>query len=195
MHPSLARLSEFLVDAKRKTYAGLDDDATVLAPLLPGSKQLEYRAGDLSYRDIYFGMRFFVGQETVQAGPGVIWSMSYAGGVAPDVVDRNEFLSIYTFLRQALLAIRDDRPFRGPPQFENESFRYVNTSSGDVAEFHGEEQIHRGGVKVYGLRYSGGLLRERRQPYCPSPPFPGFGGAAFCMGAGGSSTSRLPSGS
>ena len=85
--------------------------------------------------------------------------MSYAGGVAPTVVDRNEFLAIYAFLRQALLAVGNDRPFRGPPQFENESFRYVNTSSGDVAEFHGEEQILRGGVKVYGLRYSGGLLR------------------------------------
>ena len=48
MHPSLARLSEFLVDAKRKTYAGLDDDATVSAPLLPGSKQFEYRDLDLS---------------------------------------------------------------------------------------------------------------------------------------------------
>ncbi|UPK03681.1 DUF5680 domain-containing protein [Bradyrhizobium sp. 170] len=156
---SLARLSEFLVDAKRKTYAGLDDDATVLAPLLPGSRQLEYRDLDLSYRDIYFGMRFFVGQETVLAGAGVVWSMSYAGGVAPTVVDRNEFLSVYAFLRQALLAIRGDRPFRGPPQFENESFRYVNTSSGDVAEFYGEEQIHRAGIKVYGLRYGGGLLR------------------------------------
>ena len=156
---SLTRLSEFLVEAKRRTYAGLDDDATVAVPLLPGAKQLEYRADDLSYRDIYFGMKFFVGQETVQAGTGVIWSMSYAGGVAPAVVDRNEFLSIYAFLRQALLAVRDDRPFRGPAQFENESFRYVNTSSGDVAEFHGEEQIHRAGIKIYGLRYGGGLLR------------------------------------
>jgi len=159
MQTSLPRLSEFLVDAKRKTYAGLDDDATVAAPLLSGSKQLEYRAGDLSYRDIYFGMRFFVGQETVQAGHGAIWSMSYSGGVVPAVVDRNEFLAIYAFLRQALLAIRDDRPFRGPSQFDNESFCYVNTSSGDVAEFHGEEQIHRAGIRVYGLRYSGGLLR------------------------------------
>jgi len=156
---SFARLSEFLVDAKRKTYAGLDDDATVLAPLLAGSKQLEYRDGDLSYRDIYFGMRFFVGQETVQAGPDVIWSMSYAGGVVPTVVDRHEFLAIYAFLRQALLAISDDRPFRGPLQFENDGFRYVNTSSGDVAEFHGEEQISRAGVKVYGLRYQGGIVR------------------------------------
>jgi hypothetical protein len=156
---SIARLAEFLVEAKRLTYAGLDDDATVSAPLLPGAKQLEYRADDLSYRDIYFGMKFFVGQETVQAGQHVIWSMSYAGGVSSDVTDREDVLMIYAFLRQALLAIRDDRPFRGPPQFENDSFRYVNTSSGDVAEFHGEEQIHRGGIKVYGLRCSGGLLR------------------------------------
>ena len=156
---SLARLCQFLVEAKRKTYAGLDDDATISAPLLPGSKQVEYRVGDLSYRDIYFGMRFFVGQETVQAESDVIWSMSYAGGVSSDVTDRNELLSIYAFLRQALLAIRDDQPFRGPPQFENGSFRYVNDSMGDVAEFHGEEQIYRDGMKVYGLRFSGGLLR------------------------------------
>jgi len=155
----LPRLSEFLVDAKRRTYAGLDDDATIAAPLLPGSKQLEYRDGDLSYRDIYFGMRFFVGQETVQSGADTVWSMSYSGGVVSTVVDRGEFLAIYAFLRQALLAIRDDRPFRGPPQFEDRSFRYVNISSGDVAAFHGEEQICRGRSKVYGLRYSGGLLR------------------------------------
>ena len=156
---SKARLAAFLVAAKRRTYAGLDDDATISSPELRGSRQLDYGEQDLSYRDIYFGMRFFVGQETVQVGQHVVWSMSYAGGVAATVVDRNEFLSIYAFLRQALLAIRDDRPFRGPPQFENESFRYVNTSSGDVAEFHGEEQIHRAGIKVYGLRYGGGLLR------------------------------------
>jgi hypothetical protein len=78
-------------------------------------------------------MKFFVGQETVQAGQHVIWSMSYAGGVSSDVTDREDVLMIYAFLRQALLAIRDDRPFRGPPQLENDSFRYVNTSSGDVA--------------------------------------------------------------
>lgn len=159
MQTSLPRLSEFLVEAKRKTYAGLDDDATIAAPLLPGSKQLQYRDGDLSYRDIYFGMRFFVGQETVQSGDNAIWSMSYSGGVVPAVVDRNEFLAIYAFLRQALLLIRDDRPFRGPLQFEDDSFRYVNASTGDVAEFHGEEQILRGRLKVYGLRYGGGLLR------------------------------------
>ena len=52
---SQARLCAFLVEAKRRTYAGLDDDATIATPLLAGSKQLEYREADLGYRDIYFG--------------------------------------------------------------------------------------------------------------------------------------------
>ena len=95
----------------------------------------------------------------MQSGSDAIWSMSYSGGVVSTVVDRAEFLAIYAFLRQALLAISDDRPFRGPSQFEDQGFRYVNISSGDVAGFHGEEQICRGRLKVYGLRYSGGLLR------------------------------------
>ncbi len=155
----LSRLAGFLVDAKRRTYAGLDDDATISAPLLPGSKQLEYHAGDLGYRDIYFGMRFFVGQETAQAGPHVIWSMSYAGGVSSGVRDRDEFLAIYAFLRKALLAIREDAPFRGPEKLEDGNFRYANAWQGDIAEFHGEEQVFRAGEKVYGLRYHGGLIR------------------------------------
>ncbi|MEH2524951.1 MULTISPECIES: DUF5680 domain-containing protein [unclassified Bradyrhizobium] len=156
---SLARLAEFLVEAKRRTYAGLDDDATVAAPLLPGAKQLEYRAGDLSYRDIYFGMSFFVGQETVQAGQHVIWSMSYAGGVSSEVTDREEVRAIYALLRQALLAVRDDRPFRGPSQFDDGSFRYLNASQGELAEFYGEERITRAGMEVYNLRYQGGTVR------------------------------------
>jgi hypothetical protein len=156
---SLARLCEFLIEAKRRTYAGLDDDATISAPILPGSKQLQYREGDLSYRDIYFGFSFFVGQEAVQVGLPVIWSMSYAGGVSADITDHDEVLAIYTFLRKALLAARADRPFRGPSHFENGGFRYLNMSQGNVAEFHGEEQIDRAGMKVYGLRYSGGSIR------------------------------------
>src|SRR5262249_26306092 len=35
----------FLLEAKRATYAGQADEATV-TPLVPGSKQLEYRDGD-----------------------------------------------------------------------------------------------------------------------------------------------------
>jgi uncharacterized protein DUF5680 len=153
------RLAAFLVTAKRRTYAGLDDDATVDAPILRGSKQLEYSEHDLSYRDIYFGMSFFVGQETVTANERVIWSMSYAGGVSPDITDRGRFLAIYAFLRQGLLRVGEGRPFRGPSQFEQGDFRYTNTSDGDISEFHGTEQIHHGATRVYDLRYSGGIIR------------------------------------
>jgi hypothetical protein len=160
---STPRLAAFLVTAKRRTYAGLDDDATVAAPILRGSKQLEYSEPNLSYRDIYFGMAFFVGQETVQetviAGERVIWSMSYAGGVSSDIGDPGRFLAIYAFLRQALLAIAEDRPFRGPLRFEQGDFRYENISEGDISCFHGTERIYQAGMQVYGLRYSGGAIR------------------------------------
>src|SRR5262245_19251777 len=74
-------LAAFLIEAKQRTYAGLDDDATVATPLLAGSKQLEHRAGPCAYRDIYFGMGFFVGQETVSKDDGVIWSATAAARV------------------------------------------------------------------------------------------------------------------
>jgi hypothetical protein len=57
-------LLAFLLRAKRRTYALLGDAASV-TPLLPGSRQLEYREDPLLYRDVYFGLRSFVGQETV----------------------------------------------------------------------------------------------------------------------------------
>jgi hypothetical protein len=130
-----ARLPAFLVEAKRRTYAGLDDDATVAAPIIPGSKQLESRSGDLAYRDIYFGIAYFVGQEVVSADQQAIWSMSYAG----DITEPGAIRAIYAFLRQAMLLVREERPFRGPSQFEDGDYRYADTSQGGVSDFCGAE--------------------------------------------------------
>lgn len=58
---------DFLVESKRQTYAAQGDNASV-TPLLPGSRQLEYRNGSLFYRDVYFGVAYFVGQETIYKG-------------------------------------------------------------------------------------------------------------------------------
>jgi len=154
-----ARLAAFLVEAKRRTYAGLDDDATVATPIMAGSKQLEYSDGELSYRDIYFGMAFFVGQEVVTDKQRAIWSMSYAGGVSPDVSDRDKLLGVYAFLRKALLRIGEDQPFRGPSHFEQGDYRYVNMPEGGLSEFHGTERIYFQGTPIYSLRYSGGIIR------------------------------------
>jgi hypothetical protein len=153
-------LAAFLVEAKRRTYAGLDDDATVATPLLAGSKQLEHRAPPYAYRDIYFGMGFFVGQETVSRDERVIWSMSYSGGVRAEISDRQTFLAIYQFLRQALLAAPIEEPYRGPRRFEQTEMVYRNEAEGALDRFHGVETIARqGGAPLYELRYGGGLLR------------------------------------
>ncbi|PDT91328.1 hypothetical protein CO669_04750 [Bradyrhizobium sp. Y36] len=153
-------LAAFLVGAKRRTYAGLDDDATVAAPLLAGSKQLEHRAPPYAYRDIYFGMGFFVGQETVLRDERVIWSMSYSGGARAEITDRDTFLAIYQFLRQALLAVSIEEPYRGPRRFEQAGMLYRNEVDGALDRFHGVETIaRRDGAPLYELRYGGGLLR------------------------------------
>ncbi|MBR0703030.1 hypothetical protein JQ599_24200 [Bradyrhizobium diazoefficiens] len=153
-------LAAFLVEAKRRTYAGLDDDATVATPLLAGSKQLEHRAPPYAYRDIYFGMGFFVGQETVSRDDRVIWSMSYSGGVGAKITDRETFLAIYKFLRQALLGVPVEEPYRGPRRFEHDGMVYRNEMEGALDRFHGVETIAgQDGTKLYELRYAGGLLR------------------------------------
>ncbi|HMN73627.1 MAG TPA: DUF5680 domain-containing protein [Rhodoblastus sp.] len=155
----LRSLVAFLVEAKRRTYAGLDDDATIAAPLLPGSKQLEYAAAPYAYRDIYFGMRFFVGQETVSKDGKIIWSMCYSGGASVDTADQSDIPSIYKFLRRALLAASSEAPYRGPVSFVDGEWRYANRVEGALAAFHGVEDITRRGKTLFELRYSGGLLR------------------------------------
>lgn len=152
-------LAAFLLEAKRLTYAGLDDEATVRLPLLKGSKQLEHQAGPYAYRDIYFGMGFFVGQETVSKADKVVWSMSYSGGASPGISDRGAILSIYKFLRQALLAGQVDSPYRGPASFEASGMNYLNRAHGTLARFHGDEEISQGGKTLFEFRYSGGMLQ------------------------------------
>jgi hypothetical protein len=152
-------LAAFLIEAKRHTYAGLDDDATMADPLLPGSKQLEHHAAPFAYRDIYFGMGFFVGQETVARHDKIIWSMSYGGGASPDISDRTELVSIYAFLRKALLVSDIEMPYRGPATFDIGEMSYLNQVEGELSRFHGVERISKRGSVLYELHYSGGLVR------------------------------------
>lgn len=149
---------DFLLQAKRSTYAGQGDEATV-TPLVPGSKQLEYRDGDYFYRDIYLGMAYFVGQEVVSYRGHPMWSMSYAGGVTPSSGDRLDPRAIYGFLRLALQHGTKTEPYRGPANFSHESWVYTNSSSGSPDTFWGIEEIARAGARVYECRYGGGVLR------------------------------------
>jgi len=146
----------FLVHAKRHTYAAGDNDAEV-TPVLSGSRQLEYREGDLLYRDIYFGEAYFVGQETVYEGPAPVWAMAYAGGPLPD--SPLAVADLYEFLRAVLRRVPEDRPYRGPHDWTEGSLTYSNRTQGDVWRFRGTETITQKEKVFYRLEYGGGLLR------------------------------------
>jgi hypothetical protein len=151
-------LLDFLVAAKRQTYAAQGDDASV-DPLLPGSRQLEYGRGAFLYRDVYFGVAYFVGQETVYEVDQPYWSMSYAGGVDPAVTATDEIRRIYAFLRSALRAVSVEHPFRGPAYFRDADFEYRNAGEGQLDAFHGTEVIRQQCRTVYTVHYSGGIVR------------------------------------
>jgi hypothetical protein len=156
--PLSADLALFLRTAKRRTYAGLDDDATIATPQLEGSKQLEHRDGDWHYCDIYFGMTRFAGLELVRLKGKPVWAMSYSGGLTSVSKPHADAGAIYRFLRAALMEADAAMPLRGPSNFSDGAFRYVSCTVGDLGEFKGEESIARESVDVYRLIYSGGLL-------------------------------------
>ena len=150
-------LVAFLLRAKRATYAAQGDDATV-TPLLAGSRQLEYREGELFYRDVYFGLVAFAGLETVYRADVARWSMAYAGGVLAGASD-TQMRQVYAFLRNALNRGTAEAPFRGPARHESFGYEYVNEWRGSIDEFSGAELIRRDGTVVYQLTYAGGRVR------------------------------------
>ncbi|WP_100488222.1 DUF5680 domain-containing protein [Sporolactobacillus pectinivorans] len=152
------QLTNFIVEAKRNTYASQDDEAS-FQPLLNGSKQLEYRSGDYFYRDIYFGSAFFVGQETVEFENCPIWSMVYSGGVIISNADWDIIAPIYSFFREALRLVDTNSIYRGPHHFGSGNFIFDNEYEGTLDCFFGKEIILMNGQKVYRLRYNGGIVR------------------------------------
>lgn len=153
-----AELSRFLTAAKKSTYASQGDEASV-TPVLPGSKQLEYRDGPFLYRDVYFGVRFFVGQEVVELRHRPIWSMSYGGGTTDPQISDEQVRRVYEFLREALRGVSEPLPVRGPSKFRRGAFEYTCVVSGTIARFQGSEVILAGDRPVYGLAFMGGSLR------------------------------------
>ncbi|MGE5561204.1 MAG: DUF5680 domain-containing protein [Chloroflexota bacterium] len=151
-------LVSFLVEAKARTYAAQDDDASV-APLLNGSRQLEYQLGDFHYRDIYFGFRSFVGQEVVEFHGRPVWSMAYAGGVTDAALSEDQVRDVYRILRKALSMVAPSHVYRGPAHVEIDGYSYRNMAAGGLADFSGREEIRYDQRVVYALNYCGGLIR------------------------------------
>lgn len=150
-------LAQFLLIAKRHTYAAQGDDASV-TPLLPSTKQLEFSADGYLYRDIYAGMNHFVGQEIVYHDDQAIWSMSYSGGMLDDAT-ASTTSEVYRFLRAALREAPQALPLRGPGSMQCDQLTYTCDIAGTLGRFAGVEHIVLADTPAYELHFSGGLLK------------------------------------
>lgn len=139
----------FLIRAKRATYAGKGAEAPSSRPQ---SHDLRYREGDYMYYDTYLGGERFAGEEALWIAERPYWSMNYAGRVtgAPFSGD---------FLKEALLRVPEDRPYRGPADYTNGKYAYHCDVSGGFDWFYGRETIAYDGKEIYECLFHGGLIR------------------------------------
>ncbi|MBE0698866.1 MAG: XRE family transcriptional regulator, partial [Anaerolineaceae bacterium] len=111
--------------------------------------------GEWSYLDTYLGGYAFIGEEAVWKDELPLWGMNYYGTMTvPGIPD-----GFGDFLKLALRGVLYDAPYRGPAQFTQERYTYTCRWEGDLAFFHGTEEIARDGLVVYRLFFHGGAIQ------------------------------------
>lgn len=139
----------FLIRAKQATYAGKGAETT---PSRIGSHDLVYREGDLLYYDTYLGGERFAGEEALWISDTPYWSMNYAGRVTGHPFSGD-------FLKEALLHVPEEMPYRGPEKYENGNYRYDCSVEGSFDWFQGKEIIRYREKAIYECFFHGGLIR------------------------------------
>ena len=139
----------FLIRAKRATYAGKGAET---APSRIGSHDLVYRENNLMYYDTYLGGDRFAGEEALWISDVPVWSMNYLGRVTGSPFSGD-------FLKEALLHVPEDMPFRGPEKYVSGDYTYSCIAAGDFDWFQGKETISWQGNPIFECIYPGGLIR------------------------------------
>lgn len=143
------KVTDFLIKAKKSTYAGKGPQVTSSRPQ---SHDLKYSEGDLLYIDTYLGGENFSGEEAVWNSDIPIWSMNYCGRVLAADFEGN-------FLKEALLFVPWDKPFRGPETFTRGNLLYKCSVTGDFEWFSGFEEILYKNTRVYECVFHGGIIK------------------------------------
>ena len=137
----MERLYNFLIEAKKQTYA--NENVEKKAPSRKGSHDYEYRNGEMTYHDTYFGGTNFMGEEVVYIDSETpLWGMNYYGvtldkSLTEEAVDKA--------LRPALMLVGQDGilPVRGPKEYVNGEYKYTFEVDGDLEYFIGTETIYK----------------------------------------------------
>jgi hypothetical protein len=149
-------LRQFLVDSNKAGYAGGEEKKWIKEP--DGSTTIPFEKGVWSSHDNFFGGEPYGGRTIVFHEGKPYWMMVYYGWVEEGI----ESNPIYGILRNALMGMPEDYPYRGPKEYKEGEYTYTNTWEGEVDRFTGEERITRGEKIVYKANYLGGLVDQRR---------------------------------
>jgi hypothetical protein len=147
---------DFLIEAKRNTYAG---GRPPTGSCRRASKDLGYSSGDYEYLDSYFGGADFLGEEVVYCMGSAIWGMNYYGRSIADADADPSAVGMGEILHSALMEPPPEAPFRGPRYHKLGDCEYRCSWEGGLEDFKGEEEILRAGIRIYRLSFHGGSLR------------------------------------
>ena len=140
----------FLIRAKKATYAGKGAET---APSRVKSHDLAYSEGNHLYLDTYLGGKRFAGEEALWINGTPYWSMNYVGRVTGANFSGD-------FLKEALLHVPEDAPYRGPNLYINGDYTYRCETDGSFEWFQGRETIEYQGQLIYECFFHGGLIEE-----------------------------------
>ncbi|NFO15668.1 helix-turn-helix transcriptional regulator [Clostridium botulinum] len=143
------QLIQFLLKAKKETYAGHGKEikASRIA-----SHDLEYKDGEFYYYDSYIGGERFGGEEAVWIKNKPYWCMNYYGRVIGENFNGE-------FLKDALLNVPYESPYRGPALYQNGEYTYHCKTEGSFEFYQGYEEIFYDGKKIYECIFNGGIVR------------------------------------
>ena len=143
------KIVDFLIRAKRATYAGKGAET---ASSRIKSHDLVYREDDLMYYDTYLGGEKFAGEEALWIADVPYWSMNYVGRVTGSPFSGD-------LLKEALLHVPEDAPYRGPAQYEKGDYTYSCSVEGEFDWFQGKESITYQGRLIYECYFHGGMIK------------------------------------
>lgn len=147
------KIIDFLIEAKKNTYAG--KKGSVSSSRLE-SHDLKFERDEFMYYDTYLGNDKFSGSEALWINNMPYWSLNYMGRV----LDIKTFSG--DFLKEALLLVNKEYPYRGPLDYKNGDYEYKMKVDGSFEWFNGYEYITYKGIKIYECNFNGGILEERK---------------------------------
>lgn len=146
----MKQMIQFLLLAKKNTYAAADNKAESCRR---NSHDFRYEdCKGYTYLDTYLGGECFAGEEAVWFHENPVWSMNYVGRIIGENFSGD-------FLKEALLAVPEDLPFRGPEIYTKGDYHYHCKVDGECVWFQGYEEIFYRDEKIYECHFHGGAIR------------------------------------